>query len=47
MEEEIDFTKAAEATAENFKNLLMYLVEEIKRLKDENFELKQQLNEKK
>jgi hypothetical protein len=44
MEQEIDYTKAAEATAENFKNLLMFLVEEIKRLKDENTELKQKLN---
>lgn len=43
MEQEIDFIKEAETTAENFKNLLMYLVEEIKRLKDENAELRQQL----
>lgn len=43
MEQEIDFIKEAENTAENFKNLLMYLVEEIKRLKDENAELRQQL----
>lgn len=43
MEQEIDFTKAAEDTVENFKNLLMFLVEEIKRLKDENADLKQRL----
>ena len=45
MEQEIDFIKEAENTAENFKNLLMYLVEEIKRLKDENAELRQRLGE--
>ena len=45
MEQEIDFTKAAQETAENFKNLLMFLVEEIKQLKDENAELKRRLGQ--
>lgn len=43
MEEINSVEQAAEITAENLKNLLLHLINEIKRLESENAELRQQL----
>lgn len=45
MEDIITVEKAAEVTAENLKNLLLHLINEIKRLESENAELRQQLGQ--
>lgn len=38
--------EAVDITADNLKNLLLHLVNEIRRLESENAELKQKLNDK-
>lgn len=43
--ENFPIEQAVEVTAENLKNLLLHLVNEIKRLESENAELKQQLGQ--
>ena len=45
MENITSIEQAVEVTAENLKNLLLNLVNEIKRLENENAELKRQLGE--
>lgn len=45
MENVISVEQAVEVTAENLKNLLLHLVNEIKRLESENAELRQRLEQ--